>query len=194
MAEMQSSEGGNKKHSGKVKGKKMSTRVDLTPMVDLGFLLITFFMLTTTLNKPSAMELNVPVKEKIDDPNPPVIKETKVVTLLLDKNDKIYWYIGLSEAKLDSTDYSPEGVRKLLIEQRDRVANAPEYAQDSSREVIVLLKPSNKSRYKNMVDILDEIHIANVQRYALLGISKAEEDYIKNPNAKLNDLMLKYAK
>lgn len=194
MAEMQSSEGGNKKHSGKVKGKKMSTRVDLTPMVDLGFLLITFFMLTTTLNKPSAMELNVPVKDDEKKTKEPEVKETKVLTLLLDKNDKIYWYVGLSEAKLDSTDYSPEGVRKLLIDQRNRVATAPEYAQDSSREVIVLLKPSNKSRYKNMVDILDEIHIADVKRYALLGISKAEEDYIKQPNAKLNDLMLKYAK
>lgn len=189
MAEI-SSEGGNKKHSGKVKGKKMSTRVDLTPMVDLGFLLITFFMLTTTLNKPSAMELNVPVKEK-ETVDPPPMKEGKVLTLLLDKNDKIYWYVGLSEAKLDSTDYSPEGVRKLLIDQRDRVAR--DYAQDSLRDVVVLLKPSNKSRYKNMVDILDEIHITEIKRYALLGISKAEEDYIKQPNAKLNDLMLKYA-
>lgn len=191
MAEMQSSEGGNKKHSGKVKGKKMSTRVDLTPMVDLGFLLITFFMLTTTLNKPSAMELNVPVKEDRPEVEPPPIKEGKVLTLLLDKSDKIYWYVGLSEAKLDSTDYSPEGVRKLLIDQRDRVMR--DYAQDSLKDVVVLLKPSNKSRYKNMVDILDEIHITDIKRYALLNMSKAEEEYIKEPNAKLNDLMLKYA-
>ena len=103
---MQVAESGGKK-GGKKRSKKMSTRVDLTPMVDLGFLLITFFMLTTTLAKPQIMALVMPEKDiKKEDVEP--VKESKVLTLMLGANDKVYWYEGITEPKLDSTDYSAE--------------------------------------------------------------------------------------
>ena len=114
---MQVADSGGKK-GGKVRSKKMSTRVDLTPMVDLGFLLITFFMLTTTLAKPQIMALVMPEK-RVDEPPP--VKESKVLTLMLGAQDKVYWYEGISDAKLDSTDYSAEGMRKVILNKMDGV-------------------------------------------------------------------------
>ena len=86
MAEMQTADSGGHKKGKKVRSKKISTRIDFTPMVDLGFLLITFFMLTTTLQKPQTMQIFLP--EKADDIDQPKVKESKVLTLLLGKNDK----------------------------------------------------------------------------------------------------------
>src|SRR6267378_946675 len=89
MAEMDtSSGGGHKKGPGVKKSKKLSTRVDLTPMVDLGFLLITFFIFTTTMSKPRTMRLFLPK----DSPNPNVVKKSAVLTILLGKNNLIYYY------------------------------------------------------------------------------------------------------
>ena len=110
MAEIAQGGGGGHQKGGKVRSKKMSTRIDFTPMVDLGFLLITFFMLTTTLAKPQILALVMPEKDiKKEDIEP--VKESKVLTLLLSsqKNpdggvtDKVYWYEGLDLEKMDST-------------------------------------------------------------------------------------------
>ena len=120
MAEIAQDGGGGHKKGGKVRSKKMSTRIDFTPMVDLGFLLITFFMLTTTLAKPQIMALVMPDKDiKLEDVEP--VKESKVLTLLLGGNDKVYWYEGITDAKLDSTDYSAEGVRQVILNKMDKV-------------------------------------------------------------------------
>src|SRR6476620_11987463 len=97
MAELDtSSSGGHKKGPGVKKGKKLSTRIDLTPMVDLGFLLITFFMFTTTLAKPKTMEINMPNKEKIDEKDQTKVKESTAMTILLSKNHRVYYYEGLA--------------------------------------------------------------------------------------------------
>src|SRR6202041_3220392 len=98
MAEMDaSSGGGHKKGPGVKKGKKLSTRIDLTPMVDLGFLLITFFMYTTTLAKPKTMEINMPFK----DPNvlepPNKVKSSTALTVLLSKDHRIFYYEGIGD-------------------------------------------------------------------------------------------------
>jgi len=190
MAEMQVKDSGG----GKGKPKKMSTRVDLTPMVDLGFLLITFFMLTTTLSKPQIMALVMPDKDvKIDDLEP--VKEGKVLTLLLGANDKVYWYEGITDAKLDSTDYSAEGLRKVILNKMDKVQAT--YGQDTYNDVKtkeekkgsfinVIIKPTKDSRYKNLVDALDEMAITHVRYYVILDVSKLEEDFIKNPAKGLN--------
>lgn len=90
MAQMDTASSGDKK--GGKKGKKLSTRVDLTPMVDLAFLLITFFMLTTTMNKPQAMQINMPVERNPDDPPPPEVPAAKVLTLILGSNNVIWYY------------------------------------------------------------------------------------------------------
>ena len=193
MAEMQVADSGGKKKGGKVRAKKMSTRVDLTPMVDLGFLLITFFMLTTTLAKPQIMALVMPEKD-VPDPPPPV-KESKVMTLMLGSNDKVYWYEGVTDAKLDSTDYAAEGLRKVILNKMDKVKaqwGLEDYEDFKTKEprkgsfTTVIIKPTKDSRYKNLVDALDEMKICNVRYYVILDMSKQEEDFIKNPAAGLN--------
>ena len=194
MAEMQVKESGG--GGGKKRAKKMSTRVDLTPMVDLGFLLITFFMLTTTLAKPQIMALVMPEKDiKKEDIEP--VKESKVLTLLLGDNDKVYWYEGITDAKLDSTDYSAEGLRKVLLNKMDKVKGQwglEDYTKKNKEGVEeelkgsfvnVIIKPMKESRYKNVVDALDEMSISKVRYYVILDVSKLEEDFVKNPAAGL---------
>ncbi|HXH19667.1 MAG TPA: biopolymer transporter ExbD, partial [Chitinophagales bacterium] len=112
--------GGGKKKGKKVRAKKMSTRIDFTPMVDLGFLLITFFMLTTTLSKPQTMEINMPEKDNVTDPTK--IKESTALTVILTANDKIYYYFGIPDSvgglQMETTDFDPKkGIRKLLLEK-----------------------------------------------------------------------------
>lgn len=193
MAEIAQDSGGGHKKGGKVRSKKMSTRIDFTPMVDLGFLLITFFMLTTTLAKPNIMALVMPEKDiKKEDVEP--VKESKVLTLLLGANDKVYWYEGITDAKLDSTDYSAEGLRQVILNKMEKVKGQfgmEDYEDFKTKEprkgsfINVIIKPTKDSRYKNLVDALDEMAITKVRYYVILDISKLEEDFIKNPAAGL---------
>lgn len=169
MAEIQQGGGGGKK-GGKVRAKKSSTRIDMTPMVDLAFLLLTFFMLTTTFSKPQTMEITMPEKPKEEDKLPEV-NEKKVVTLILGANDKIYWYRGITDPKLEVTDFSANGIRKVLLKQTAEIPG-----------MILLIKPSEESRYKNMVDILDEMNITNMQRYALVKITDTDKELVKESN------------
>lgn len=170
MAEMNVSGGGHKKGKKAVRSKKMSTRVDLTAMVDLGFLLITFFMLATTFNKPKTMEVNKPAKEKEDEKEEPPIKMSKTATLLLGKGDKIYAYVSpdeidaTTELQLDSIDYSPNGLRKFIQRRQKEVAEQ----WGNKDDLFVMIKPLPSSSYKNIVDVLDEMTINDVKRYAIL--------------------------
>src|SRR5690348_17888292 len=111
MAEISQGGGGGHKKGGKVRSKKSSTKIDMTPMVDLAFLLLTFFMLTTTFNKPQTMEITMPDKPKKDDVVPEV-NEKKVLTLVLGENDKVYWYKGITDPKLEVANFSADGIRK----------------------------------------------------------------------------------
>jgi len=195
MAEIQTADSGaRKKGGGKVRSKKMSTRVDLTPMVDLAFLLITFFMLTTTLAKPQIMPVVMPEKD-VDKEDLEATKESQVLTLLLGADDKVYYYEGITDAKLDSTDYSAEGLRKVILDKKDRVQKQwGDMERDDPKnpgqkkkvsKLNVIIKPTKESRYKNLVDAFDEMKITNVALYVLLDISKQEEDFIQNPAAGL---------
>jgi biopolymer transport protein ExbD len=171
MAEVsQGGGGGGHKKGGKVRAKKASTKIDMTPMVDLAFLLLTFFMLTTTFNKPQTMEITMPEKPKAEDKLPEV-NEKKVVTLILGANDKVYWYNGITDPEVKVTDFSPNGVRKVLLTQNSQIPG-----------MIILIKPSEESRYKNMVDILDEMNITNMQRFALVKITQEDKDLVKESN------------
>lgn len=176
----------------------MSTRIDFTPMVDLGFLLITFFMLTTTLAKPNIMALVMPEKDKIKEIDIEPVKESKVLTLLLGEKDKVYYYEGITDAKLDSTDFAAEGVRQVILNKMDKVKaqfgledykkkNKEGVEEDLKGSFInVIIKPMKGSRYKNLVDALDEMAICKVRYYVILDVSKLEEDFVKNPAAGLN--------
>jgi biopolymer transport protein ExbD len=139
--------------------KKMSTRVDLTPMVDLGFLLITFFMLTTTFNKPQAMEVNMP--KKTDDRRGDV-KASKVLTLVMSDNDKVYYFRGIDNPVVDST-FSNDGLRTAILTAQQAVKTH----WGDEKELIVLLKSQPEAKFRNLVDALDEMSITNVQRYAI---------------------------
>lgn len=193
MAEIAQDGGGGHKKGGKVRSKKMSTKIDFTPMVDLGFLLITFFMLTTTLAKPNIMALVMPEKDiKKEDVEP--VKESKVLTLLLGGNDKVYYYEGITDAKLDSTDFSAEGLRTVILNKMDKVKGqfGTETFKKKNKEGVeeehtdgsyinVLIKPTKDSRYKNLVDALDEMAICKVRYYVILDVSELEEKFIKDP-------------
>lgn len=172
MAELQQKEVGKK---GKKKGrKKMSTRIDLTPMVDLGFLLVTFFMMTTTFSKPQTMEINMPVKPKgeVKEEEQNALKASKAFNILIGGDNKVFWYRGLPTEPVEpvtATNYTADGLRKILLE---RNASIP--------EMVVLIKPTNDANYKNVVDVLDEMNISNIKRYALVDILPQEIDLIKN--------------
>jgi biopolymer transport protein ExbD len=167
MAEV-SQQGGGGKKDGKVRSKKTSTKIDMTPMVDLAFLLLTFFVMTTTLNKPQTMEITMPEKVKKED-NPPLVNEKKVLTLILGEKDKIYWYVGITDPKLEVADYSANSIRKLLIGKKAEI-----------KDMVVLIKPSDESKYSNVVDIMDEMNISNIERFALVDITPVDKELIKD--------------
>jgi len=174
MAELDTSGGGGKK-GGKVRSKKQSTRVDLTAMVDLAFLLVTFFMLTTTLNKPKAMDLAMPDKDDQNTQEP--IAASRTMTILLGSKNKLEWFIGEPGKTAPSVEgYGKEGIRKILIEQSQKVK------QTTGKDMFVIVKPSEKSVYKNVVDVLDELHITNNMAFAIVDISPPEVDLLKRDN------------
>lgn len=170
MAEMNVPDKGGK---GGKRSKKASTRVDLTAMVDLGFLLITFFMLATTMNKPKTMEINKPAKEEDLKEEPPEIKMSKTLTVMLGTNDKAYWYVSPDEINagtqitMDSVDYSPNGLRKVIKRRQREVMEM--FGADKKDELFVMIKPLPGSKLKNTVDVLDEMNINDVKRYAILA-------------------------
>jgi len=168
MAEVNTGGGGDK--SGKKRAKKMSTKIDMTPMVDLGFLLITFFILTTTLQKPVVMELGMPDKDEEKKETTP-LKESQAITILLDKNNKIYWYQGADPKTADVkvTDYSAKGIRQVLLQKKAEIGE----------KFVALIAATDESSYKNMVDILDEMAITNNQRYAIVDFAPAYKEAIK---------------
>ena len=174
MAELDTSGGGSKK-GGKVRSKKASTRIDLTAMVDLAFLLITFFIMTTTLAKPKAMDMFMPDKSKPDVQLP--VPESRTMTVLLGSNDKLEWYIGQAGSTPPTVDnYGKNGIRKALIEN-DKKIMAEHAGPDNF--MIVLVKPSDKSTYKNFVSILDEINIAGIKSYGVVDITASEIGLLK---------------
>jgi len=159
--------GGGKKKGGKVRAKKSSTRIDMTPMVDLAFLLLTFFVMTTTLNKPQTMEITMPEKPKPGD-EMPEINEKNVMTLVLGEDDKIYWYVGITNPDVEVSNFSATGIRKILLEKK---AALP--------KLVVLIKAMDEAKYKNMVDIMDEMNISAMQRFALVDITPTDVELVK---------------
>lgn len=173
--------GGGGKHGGGPRSKKMSTRVDLTPMVDLAFLLISFFMLTTTMNKPKAMELNMP--KKVDKPDDQMdVADCQVLHVLLDTLDQVWYYEGLQVAGLQKTTFAGDGgIRKVIMKKLKSVPNscAP-MRSGKKRDAIVLIKLLEGARYKNMVDILDEMDITGCKTYAIQDPDPIEIEAVQN--------------
>lgn len=175
MAEMDTSGGGgHKKGPGVKKGKKLSTRVDLTPMVDLGFLLITFFIFTTTMSQPTAMRLILPKDaDKPEDQNK--AKESGVITLLLGNDNNVFYYEG--QLASDGSNFKSSNFKEIRTVLIDKKRNTPE------KDLVVIIKPSAECTYKNVVDILDEMAINILKKYALVDISEGEAALVKISDA-----------
>ncbi len=155
--------------------KKMSTRIDMTPMVDLGFLLITFFVLVTTFSKPSAMDLAIPAKPEKDDPNPPEVKESRVLQIALGEDNKLYWFRGVKDPKVEVIDFDQSASIRPVIQDIQQKVKQRWGTLDT---MLVLIKPMKKSNYKNMVDILDELAINKVKYYALMDFKLPEDSIV----------------
>jgi len=170
----------------------------MAPMVDVIFLLLTFFMLTTTFSKPQAMQLNMPVKAEANaEKQAQDVKASNALTVILGPENKIYYYEGLATKPEDIhvTDYSNEGIRKIIlkkkreigedIQARERlITEAKKAGKDPATikkiwKLVVLIKPMDDANYRNMVDILDEMNICAVSRYAIVDVTPQELDLIK---------------
>ena len=189
-----SSEGGHKKGPGVKKAKKLSTRVDMTPMVDLGFLLITFFIFTTTMSSPKALNLNMP-KDTKNEEELNKAKQSGALTILLGKDNHVYYFEGQLEpdgSNFKTTNF--QGIRDEIIKKRNEViknhvhdANCEKiWAENNGdknscldRDLVVVIKPDQDATYKNTVDILDEMTINNVKRYAMVDITPDEYKLIQ---------------
>ena len=178
MAELNTGDGGGKKGDKKVRSKKQNSKVDLTAMVDLAFLLITFFMLTTTLSKPQSMNLGLPDKDDPKDaPKDIKVDENRTMTILLGDNDKLVRYVGLlatpvAGGKPKDFTYGKQGIRAELISRKAAVLD---YTKDPKKGMSVIIKPGKKSNYRNLVDILDEMAIVDVPTYAIVNDFSPEE-------------------
>ena len=203
MAEISQDSGSHKK-GGKKRSKKLSTKIDLTPMVDLGFLLITFFMLATTLIKPQTMEIAMPSNKKVEEQDKTVAKASQAVTLILGKNNAIFFYFGKTEgAKIEKTTYAADGLRKILLEKNYDVAKQVEDLKKEKAKVnmneevyqkrlsdiranknapIVRIMATDDASYKNLVDALDEMNICSISRYAIVDLDEPDKTLIKDIN------------
>ena len=175
MAELNTGDGGGKK-GGKVRSKKANAKVDLTAMVDLAFLLITFFMLTTTLSKPQSMSLGLPDKnEKGEDIK---VDENRTVTLLLGDDNKLVFYMGLLATPLagpKDLTFGKDGIRQELEKRKKEVLAYSTAKGKPDQGMIVIIKPSKKSNYKNVIDILDEMAISSIPTYSIVNDYSPEE-------------------
>ncbi len=207
MAELDtgSSGGSHKKGDKKPHAKKQSTRIDMTPMVDLAFLLLTFFMLTTTFNKPKAMEVNMPVPNK-DIKTQTKVKDDLTITILIGKNNKLFYYEGIFDmAKPDliqKSNYSKDGIRKTLINKNQKVYDLVSKFEQMRKEdklteeqfkdtvrwakkdkkndgIFVIIKALEEAKYENIVNILDEMSICSVVNFAIVDISEDEKKAIE---------------
>lgn len=167
MAEIQQQESKNRK--GLHRRKKLSTRVDLTPMVDLGFLLITFFIFTTALSEPSSIAMPLPDEKETTEP-PPLAGERKTLSLLLDADNIIRYYEGSNLGSIKRTDYSSGRLREVLLQKIRQVKT--DFGKDA--DPIILIKPLQSSSYGNLVNVLDEMMINGIRKYMLLNAQEAE--------------------
>lgn len=150
---------------------KKSTMVDLTPMVDLGFLLITFFVFTTTMAKPTVMKVQVPFEDTKD--NDPLCNSCVLTTVLYD-NDMIKYYEGdIDTAEIKITDY--KNIREIIQQKKKKVFDVT----GNKDRFVLIIKPSDKASFKNFVDLTDEVTINQIKRYYIDELNEEEKIKIK---------------
>ena len=213
MAEVNTGDGGggHGKHE-KKRAKKASTRIDMTPMVDLAFLLLTFFVLTSTFNKAKTMEINFPAKPKSDDER---IKVNNALTFIVTREGKdnkengIYYYYGefyptgnkdgKPVTTFTKTDFSADGLHKILLDRNKKTIDAIAALEEKYKKkeiadttykrlavkekgdrdaLTVLVKADDKAVYKNVIDVIDELNVCNVGKYAIVDMGQGELDIL----------------
>jgi biopolymer transport protein ExbD len=207
MAEVSQDSGAHKKGGGKKRSKKLSTRIDFTPMVDLGFLLITFFMLATSFIKPQTMEIALPSNKAEDLNKGQDTKASRAITIVCAKDNRLFYYYGQPELVTDQTftetNYSDKGLRMVLLEKNIDVVTQVEDLKKEKLKThmsdttfqrrlsqlkanknapVVRIMVTDDASYKNMVAVLDEMNICSIAYYALVNISPIESSLLKNKN------------
>ncbi len=161
----------------KVRSKKLNTRVDLTAMVSVSFLLIIFFMVTIELSKPKMMWLSLPDKDP-DWTGTHCYGENRSLTILLGANDKVVSYMGILEMPIVSPkeiSYGKDGIRQELQLRNKSMLEYSSNLGRPGRGITVIIKPSKKCNFKNLVDILDEMAITRISTYAIVDDFTPEE-------------------
>lgn len=205
MAEIIESGGGRGRNQ-KKRAKKHSAHIDMTPMVDLGFLLLTFFVLTTQFSKPKTMEITMPVIPKDTTKRMQIEDQTALTLLLTENQKKIYYYYGKFKndpSIIKTTDFSKDGIRKVLMEKNKDVYEKvkklkDEYSrgtmhdttyknkilqiQGDKEATFVIIKAEEKAKYKSIIDVFDELKISEVDKKALVDMSPAEIEMLKALN------------
>jgi biopolymer transport protein ExbD len=207
--------GGHGRHQ-KKRAKKLPTRIDMTPMVDLGFLLLTFFMLATTFSKPKVIELTPPAKTK-DTTVFKKVNDTLALTIILSANNRVYWYKGQlnngqkiltpDSNNMQLTNFGDDGIRKIVLqrnahvlsqlkpldEQRDKTKMADttyerlkQFIQGDPKALFVIIKTDSVAKYVNVITMLDEMNICSVDKYALVDVSQSEILMMRDYNNKNN--------
>jgi biopolymer transport protein ExbD len=214
MAEIIENDSGSKE-GGRRTPKKHGANIDMTPMVDLMCLLITFFMLTTAFSKPKVMEITMP--EKTNEPvDGPVVSAERTYSIIIGDNEQVYYYhhsdvpAGSPDGttptfdKWHKTDFSKDGLRKVMLKCNEKVfteifelkekvkkgelvmeddtlnAKIRDIKKKDKKSPIILIKPAKTAKYKNIVNAVDEMAIANIGGYAIVDLSKEEEEILKN--------------
>ena len=202
MAEVQQKDNGG----GKGKQKKMTIRVDFTPMVDMNMLLITFFMLCTSLSKPQTMEISMPSNDKsITEEDQTKVKASRAITLILGGDDRVFYYTGEPNyedyTSLKETTYEADGLRAMLMgrnadivakikalkaEKLEKKFSDEEYNEramkikDVNTAPVVMIKATDDATYENLVDALDEMQICSISKYAIVDITEGDESLLDN--------------
>lgn len=206
MAEIIENESGAKKEGKRRSPKKHGADIDMTPMVDLMCLLITFFMLTTAFSKPKVMEITMPEKDKQEEEKTaPKVDAKRTYSILLSGDDRIFWYhhsdIPTGQpfpATLNKTDFSKDGLRKILLQKNEKVfteiyelkekvkkgelvmpddslnSQIRKIKKSDKKSPIILIKADDKTKYKSIVNVVDEMAICNIANYAIVDIAPEE--------------------
>lgn len=181
MAEILNTGSNTRRRAGVRGQKKHSPRTDMTPMVDLGFLLITFFVFTATLSEPRAVNLNMPTDQQTDTPTE--LAESNALTILLDANDRIFYYAGkwedaVKNNAIKETGFSYKDGLGDIVRARQQYLDKHPADKDGRDGLMLLIKASDESVYANVIDALDEVLINDVKRYAIVKMTDQEKDFL----------------
>ena len=165
-------------NSGSKHARKANPRIDLTPMVDLGFLLITFFIFTTSLSEPHTMEMQMPA-----DGEGTALAHHTAMTILLNKNHQVLYYSGVDAMdnkfeNLTETNFNNSGIRNALLNHTQNVkqAFADGLKGSTAKDFpFVIIKAGKQSDYGDLVNLLDELMICNIESYALMDTTPDED-------------------